>query len=135
MGEQPEKTTMWSGIVVVILGLLTLQFYIALVLGSPTQRLGLVTAGMTFLGPVGAAIVAWRGVSMTMRSNRQQDLLKEWHSNLRWATELCATGENGKVSLGVAILDSLDDLPFLSDNENHLIDAVIEEVVNEFDRS
>lgn len=59
--------------------------------------------------------------------------MKEWHSNLRWATELCAREEPRQVALGIAILDSLDDLPFLSETENELIDAVIQEVAQDFD--
>lgn len=59
--------------------------------------------------------------------------MKEWHSNLRWATELCAREESKQVALGIAILDSLDDLPFLGENENQLIDAVVQQVVQGFD--
>ena len=44
------------------------------------------------------------------------------------AAELCASGDPAKVPIGGAILEAIDDLPFLSDNENLLIDAVIEEV-------
>ncbi|MDY5786200.1 hypothetical protein [Corynebacterium sp.] len=110
------------------------MYFVALIVDSPTQRVSVLAAGTAFLAPVGAACVAWTGVSRTMHSNRQQDLLKEWHSELRWATEMRASGDPAKVPIGVAILDALDDLPFLGKTENHLIDAVIQEVTQNYDQ-
>ena len=51
-----------------------------------------------------------------------------------WTTELHASGDPAKVPIGVAVLDAIDDLPFLGGNENLLIDAVIEEVAQNVDR-
>lgn len=127
-------TPFWTFFVACISVPLAATYLVALAVDSPTQRLAVLAAGTAAIGPIGAALVAWAGVSRTMKGNRQQDLLKEWHSELRWATELCASGDPAKVPIGVAVLDALDDLPFLGDNENLLIDAVIEEVTQNFDQ-
>lgn len=119
----------------ILLGGLALLFYVALILDSSTSdtHSQFLDFSARITGPVLAAGIAWLGVDQTVKSTRKQDLMKEWHSNLRWATELCAREEPRQVALGIAILDSLDDLPFLSETENELIDAVIQEVAQDFD--
>ncbi len=81
------------------------------------------------LGPIGAAAIAWAGVAHTVRNSKQQDQMKEWHANLRWAAELCSSDDDRSVEIGIAAMDALDDMPFLSEDENHLIDKILEQAV------
>ncbi|WP_165165472.1 hypothetical protein [Corynebacterium qintianiae] len=129
-----HKLPVWGEVLVGVLTVLTLLFFSALALDSAGQGLELFETAVR-LGPICAATIAWLGVSPTMRNNREQDLLKEWHSNLRWATELCARENSQQVALGIAILDSLDDLPFHGEGENTLIDAVIVAVALQYDQT
>ncbi|MCT1614355.1 hypothetical protein [Corynebacterium sanguinis] len=124
----------WAFASIIVLGTFVLLLYTALIFDSTTEgRSQLLDFTSRIAGPTGAATIAWLGVNQTMKNTREQDLMKEWHSNLRWATELCAREESKQVALGIAILDSLDDLPFLGENENQLIDAVVQQVVQGFD--
>ena len=76
--------------------------------------------------PLAVAFIAWYGVRNNIESSREQELLNQWHSNVRWATDLTLSSNDQHVATGIAALDSLDDLPFLGDEENKLIDAIVE---------
>lgn len=65
------------------------------------------------IGPLGAALIAWAGVSHTVANSRLQDTAKEWHHDLRWATELCASEKPFEVAIGTAMLDELSGDRFL----------------------
>lgn len=76
-------------------------------------------------GPIGAALIAWAGVNQTVNNAKRLDQSKEWYTNLRWATELCSSNEESAVEMGVAVLDALDDLPFLSKEQQVMIDKLL----------
>ncbi|MCZ9293941.1 hypothetical protein [Corynebacterium meitnerae] len=81
-------------------------------------------------GPICAAGIAWAGVDHTVRNSRKQDQSKEWYANVRWAADLCKDKNQTSVQIGVAVLDSLDDLPFLGTEEQKLIDELLKTVVD-----
>lgn len=82
--------------------------------------------------PLAVALIAWYGVSSNIRSSREQELLSQWHSNVRWATDLTLSDNDQDVATGIAVLDSLDDLVFLGDEENRLIDAIVESTADRY---
>ena len=77
------------------------------------------------LAPLGASLIAWTGVSLTVANVQRQDRIKEWHNDLRWAVELCTSGNETAVVTGTNVLASIEDLPFLTADQNMLIDAVL----------
>ena len=82
--------------------------------------------------PLAVALIAWYGVSSNIRSSKEQELLSQWHSNVRWATDLTLSDNDQDVATGIAVLDSLDDLVFLGDEENRLIDAIVESTADRY---
>lgn len=82
--------------------------------------------------PLAVAFIAWYGVRNNIESSREQELLNQWHSNVRWATDLTLSSNDQHVATGIAVLDSLDDLPFLGDEENKLIDAIVESTADRY---
>lgn len=114
----------------------SIVFAVAFSMSTPEgAKVALDFAGK-FFGPLGAAAIAWGGVHHTVRDTRrqdslkvQQDELKEWYSNLRWAADLCSSNDPRSVSIGVATLDSIDGLPFLGAEQQALIDQILETVV------
>lgn len=82
--------------------------------------------------PIAVALIAWYGVSSNIKSSRESELLNQWHSNVRWATDLTLDEDDHHVTTGIAVLDSLDDLAFLGDEENELIDAIVESTAQRY---
>lgn len=77
------------------------------------------------LAPLGASLIAWTGVSLTVSNVQRQDRIKEWHNDLRWAVELSTSGNETAVLTGTNVLAAIEDLPFLTPDQNVLIDAVL----------
>lgn len=50
---------------------------------------------------------------------------------LRWASELAASDDSGRATLGVAALDALSSSPWLHDEDQKLIDAVLDSLLVE----
>lgn len=108
-------------------------FATVLAVGTPDGvRLTLDFLGK-LLGPIGAALIAWAGVDHTIRNTKRLDQSKEWYATLRWAAELCSSSEERSVEIGVAALDALDDLPFLSEEQNVLIDKLLHQATLDHD--
>lgn len=118
---------------ITILFLFAGLFYAALIFRDPVTQEAILNLGAKMLGPSIPAAVAFYGVMKTLENTRKQDLLKEWHANLRWATNLCASKDPEVVALGVAAIDALDDAPFLGDNENDLVDSLIKQITKSWD--
>ena len=108
-------------------------FYVALLFEASASRVAVFEFGGRVLGSSIPAAVAYFGVMRTIENSRKQDLLKEWHSNLRWATDLCASQEPKMIALGVTAIVSLDDAPFLGDNENDLVDSLVNQIAKSWD--
>lgn len=81
------------------------------------------------IGPLGAALIAWAGVSQTVANSRLQDTAKEWHQDLWWATELCLSGEPKRIGIGIALLDELDDRRFLDHEQVRMVGRITDEVL------
>lgn len=81
------------------------------------------------IGPLGAALIAWAGVSHTVLNSRLQDTAKEWHQDLRWALELCASEKPLEVAIGTAALDELSDHRFLNSEQVSMVNRIGEAVV------
>lgn len=81
------------------------------------------------------ALIAWAGVARTVNNSQRQDRVKEWHSDLRWAVDLCTSGDDRAARTGIAVLDAIDDLNFLSSEQHSLIDAVIESGYKRYDHN
>ena len=77
------------------------------------------------LAPLGASLIAWTGVSLTVSNVQRQDRIKERHNDLRWAVELSTSGNETAVLTGTNVLAAIEDLPFLTPDQNVLIDAVL----------
>ena len=73
----------------------------------------------------GTGGIAWTGVSLTVSNVQRQDRIKEWHNDLRWAVELSTSGNETAVLTGTNVLAAIEDLPFLTPDQNVLIDAVL----------
>ena len=108
-------------------------FYVALLFEASASRVAVFEFGGRVLGSSIPAAVAYFGVMRTIENSRRQDLLKEWHSNPRWATDLCASQEPKVIALGVTAIDALDDAPFLGDNENDLVDSLVNQIAKSWD--
>lgn len=107
-------------------------FLAALFLDDPATRAALLDLGAKVLGPIAAACVAWLGVAHTVRNNRRQEVLKEWHANVRWAAELCLDGSEQRLLLGVGLLDALDNHPDLEEPEQAFIDAALDGIAEAY---
>ena len=114
----------------------SVAFAVALSASTPDAAKAVLDFAAKLLGPMGAAAIAWAGVHHTIRNTRrqdelkvEQDQLKEWYVNLRWAADLCSSSSPGAVAIGVATLDSIDGLPFLGEQQQSLIDQILEAVV------
>ncbi|QPK78668.1 hypothetical protein G7Y31_08950 [Corynebacterium lizhenjunii] len=131
-GTQRTRTYSYNAVLLVggILFIFAAIFFIALLAqGEETQRALLDLSGQV-LGPALAATIAWSGVSRTIRNHRRQEILKDWHANVRWA---CEAYQNAKDDVGqelaVAILGTLDSHPELEEPEQALIDAVLNSIM------
>ncbi|KAA8738400.1 hypothetical protein [Corynebacterium tuscaniense] len=108
----------------------SIGFAIALATSTPDGAKTTLDFIARLFGPVCAAGIAWAGVDHTVRNSRKQDQSKEWYANLRWAADLCKDNNQTEIQIGVAVLDSLDGLPFLRTEKQKLIDALLETVVD-----
>ncbi|MHA2788796.1 hypothetical protein ACXZ66_06570 [Corynebacterium sp. S7] len=102
---------------------------VALALATEETRRLLLESVTRVAAPVAAALVAWLGVNHTILSSRRLESLKEWHADLRWACAMCLSENPIEVNLGLAILDSIDDHPDISQPEQELIDAAITSII------
>lgn len=84
------------------------------------------------IGPLGAALIAWAGVSHTVLNSRLQDTAKEWHQDLRWASELCASEKPLDVAIGIAVLGELNDHSLLAPDQVRMVRTISETVTGEF---
>ncbi|MCQ4606951.1 MULTISPECIES: hypothetical protein [Corynebacterium] len=132
-GTTDQGLTWVKDFLIIILFLFAGLFYLALIFKDPVTREAALDLGAKVLGPSIPAAVAFYGVLKTLENTRKQDLLKEWHSNLRWATDLCVSKEPEVVAIGVAAIDALDDAPFLGNNENDLVDSLIKQITRSWD--
>lgn len=133
-GGTTDRGLTWvKDFLIIILFLFAGLFYSALIFKDPVTQEAVLNLGAKVLGPSIPAAVAFYGVMKTLENTRKQDLLKEWHSNLRWATDLCASKEPEVVAIGVAAIDALDDAPFLGNNENDLVDSLIKQITKSWD--
>jgi len=98
-------------------------------LGPPNMTATVLDFSAKVIGPLGAALIAWAGVSHTVANSRLQDTAKEWHQDLRWATELCLSGEPKRIGIGIALLDELDDRRFLDHEQVRMAGRITDEVL------
>jgi len=77
------------------------------------------------IGPLGAACIAWLGVSQTLDNSQRLDRVKEWHTMLRWATDMCNASSEREVEAGIAILDSIDRQSEIPADQHEVIDAIL----------
>ena len=121
--EKPQSLVPWTLATVFFVSTLALCIYTAF------QSNSNITVMMDFLAkllaPLGASLIAWTGVSLTVANVQRQDRIKEWHNDLRWAVELCTSGNETAVVTGTNVLAAIEDLPFLTADQNMLIDAVL----------
>lgn len=104
-------------------------YAVVLALGPPNMTATVLDFSAKVIGPLGAALIAWAGVSHTVANARLQDTAKEWHQDLRWATELCLTGEPKRIGIGIALLDELDDRRFLDHEQVRMVGRITDEVL------
>lgn len=104
-------------------------YAVVLALGSPNMTATVLDFSAKVIGPLGAALIAWAGVSHTVANSRLQDTAKEWHQDLRWAAELCASEKPLEVAIGTAILDELSDHRFLRVEQVSMVNRIGEAVV------
>lgn len=134
--EQTYKRQVLPWAITSVSVLTSIAYAVALSASTPDGAKAVLDFASKLLGPIGAALIAWAGVHHTIRDTRrqddlkvQQDRLKEWYVNLRWAAELCSSNTPASVAIGVATLDSIDGLPFLGEQQQALIDQILEAVV------
>ena len=101
-----------------------LAYAVVLALGPPNMTAPVLDFSAKLIGPLGAALIAWAGVSHTVLNSRLQDKVKEWHQDLRWATELCASSDSFQVAVGIAVLDELDGQPFLEPEQVKMVNRI-----------
>lgn len=73
----------------------------------------------------GTGGIAWTGVSLTVSNIQRKDRIEEWHNDQRWAVELSTSGNEASVLTGTNVLAAIEDLPFLTPDQNAIIDAVL----------
>lgn len=117
----------YSAIMTILAGM----YAVALCLSPYTSVMTLLDSCAKVLGPVLAAFIAWLGVNHTVRNSRRTESLKEWHANLRWASELSSSSKDHDIALAIAVLDSLDNEPMLGQSEQGIIDAVLAAVIDD----
>ena len=117
----------YSAIMTALVGV----YAVALCLSPYTSVMNLLDSCAKVLGPVLAAFIAWLGVNHTVRNSRRTESLKEWHANLRWASELSSSSKDHDIALAIAVLDSLDNEPMLGPSEQSIIDAVLAAVIDD----
>ena len=135
MGDVVEKNSPktelfiygYSAIMTALVGV----YAVALCLSPYTSVMDLLDSCAKVLGPVLAAFIAWLGVNHTVRNSRRTESLKEWHANLRWASELSSSSKDHDIALAIAVLDSLDNEPMLGPSEQSIIDAVLAAVIDD----
>ena len=113
----------WTLAAVLFAATLALSIYLAL--QSPPNFAVMLDFTAKLFAPLGASLIAWTGVSLTIANVQHQDRIKEWHNDLRWAVELSTSDNEVAVVTGANVLDAIDDLPFLTPDQNILIDAVL----------
>ena len=104
-------------------------YAVVLALGPPNMTATVLDFSAKVIGPLGAALIAWAGVSHTVANSRLQDTAKEWQQDLRWATELCLSGEPKRIGIGIALLDELDDRRFLDHEQVRMVGRITDEVL------
>jgi len=107
-------------------------YAISLSLTSPGAVWQVLDYSARLIGPLGAALIAWAGVSQTVKGTRHQESLKQWHLDLRWATELCSSTEPLQVAIGIAVLDELDDRPSLDPEQAKMVGTVNRTVLRNY---
>lgn len=109
-----------------------MSYGVALAMGPPKMTSQVLDFSAKLIGPLGAAFIAWAGVSHTVLNSRRQEISREWHQDLRWATELCASENPFEVTVGIALLDELDDYSFLEPDQVRIVGTISETVANAF---
>ncbi len=104
-------------------------YAIVLALGPPNMTVPVLDFSAKIIGPVGAALIAWAGVSHTVMNTRVQDTVKEWHHDLRWASELCVSEKPLEVAIGTSVLDELSEHRFLNSEQASMVNRIGEAVV------
>lgn len=116
----------------------SISYAVVLSLGPPDSAEAVLDFSGKVLGPVGAALIAWAGVAHTVKSSRRQDASKEWHQDVRWATELCFSRKPLETAVGVAVLTEHDDHSYLDKEQvkmvNRILDVVLEPIFEVDDR-
>lgn len=56
-------------------------YAVVLALGPPNMTATVLDFSAKVIGPLGAALIAWAGVSHTVANSRLQDTAKEWHQD------------------------------------------------------
>lgn len=107
-------------------------YAIVLALGPPNMTVSVLDFSAKIIGPVGAALIAWAGVSHTVLNTRVQDTAKEWHHDLRWASELCASEKPLEVAIGIAVLGELNDHSLLAPDQVKMVRTISETITGEF---
>lgn len=107
-------------------------YAIVLALGPPNMTVPVLDFSAKIIGPVGAALIAWAGVSHTVMNTRVQDTAKEWHHDLRWASELCASEKPLDVAIGIAVLGELNDHSLLAPDQVKMVRTISETITGEF---
>jgi len=83
------------------------------------------TPVLAFLGAVFGQLLTRKGAKETDIRWRREETMRI----LRWAAELAVDGDVARSSVGVAALDALEESALLQDDDQPLISAVLDAVV------
>lgn len=89
---------------------------------------------VSFGAPLAAFVGVLIGHLLTRRGAHELDrraTREEAMRMLRWASELAASDDSGRATLRIAALDALSSSPWLHDEDQKLIDAVLDSLLVE----
>jgi hypothetical protein len=81
--------------------------------------------GFGGLAAVVAAVVAFIGVSRTVKAQREANRKQQWWERARWALDLTLEDDSTTRAIGFEVLDALARSEYASEHEAEVIDAAV----------
>jgi hypothetical protein len=81
--------------------------------------------GFGGLAAVVAAVVAFIGVSRTVKAQREATRRQQWWERARWALNLTLDDESSTRAVGFEVLDALANSEYAEEHEAEVIDAAV----------
>jgi hypothetical protein len=93
----------------------------------------LMSPGFGGTAAVMAAIIAWAGVSKSVKAQRQVTRKQQWWERARWALDLTLDDDSTTRAVGFEVLGALAQSEWATEHEADVIDAAIAATLDGYD--